>query len=288
MGLQPAFAEWGVPGEPAEPPLSVRQMMEEVLHMLSLPESPACRCAAWGSQPTSAGRSASLAWGKNKGPTNSSSLRQNINPRQGAGVRKGRKQPLRWVAEVLLCATIREKEMSRSKAKGVSALGLWQPGRNCCQGGGGGSHSVCAGGQGKTLQARDAMRETQVRDMGKTDVGQGGARDVPRTGGLQQGLGGQEGPLPTSLPSWRDRALPRSAPRPHGWVCPVPPAGGCGVGGRSGSRTPPAGSPALPSPGGKSRGNGSSDPSRLNAHLESYSCESLQEKVALPRSPSSR
>lgn len=35
MGLQSVFAEWGVLGEPAEPLLSVQQMMEEALDVLS-------------------------------------------------------------------------------------------------------------------------------------------------------------------------------------------------------------------------------------------------------------
>lgn len=42
MGLQPVFAEWGALGEPAEPLLSVQQMMEEAPDVLSLPGSPAC------------------------------------------------------------------------------------------------------------------------------------------------------------------------------------------------------------------------------------------------------
>lgn len=48
------------------------------------------------------------------------------------------------------------------------------------------------------------------------------------------------------------------------------------------------GSPALLSTRGKTVGNGSNYPFWLNAHLESYSCESVQGKVVLLCSPSSR
>lgn len=124
---------------------------------------------------------------------------------------------------------------------------------------------------------------------GRQMLGRGGPTTCPGLMGFSRAQGGRRDPSQVGpSPGRWVRVLPRSAPRPHCWVCPIPPPGRCGLGGQSGGRTPSVRSPALLSTGGKTVGNGSNYPFWLNAHLESYSRESVQGKVVLLCSPSSR